>query len=55
MLDPRRVALAALRALERGDSYVVPGAVNALGARLSRLLPLTLATRTAGMVLRRLG
>lgn len=55
ILAPREVALAALRALERGRSYVVPGAANALSARLVRLLPISLATRAARIVMSRLG
>lgn len=55
MLAPEEVALAALRALERGRSYVVPGAANALSARLVRLLPLPLATLVARMAMQRLG
>jgi len=53
-LTAREVALAALRAMERGKGYVVPGAPNALSARLVRLLPLSLATRAARIVMARL-
>jgi short-subunit dehydrogenase len=47
---PEQVVAAALRALERGDSYVVPGTENHLASWLVRLLPHS----TVGRVLRRL-
>jgi short-subunit dehydrogenase len=52
---PEEVVSAALRALEAGDDYVVPGALNRVGAALSRLAPLGLVTRIAGQVIRRIG
>lgn len=51
---PAQVVQAALGALERDRGYVVPGALNRLGAVLSRLAPLGLVTRVAGAALRRM-
>lgn len=48
------VAAAALDALDAGKSFVVPGALNAVSSRLSRILPLSAITRIAGAVFKRL-
>lgn len=45
---------AALKALERKRSVVVPGAVNRIAVTLTRLLPLPLATRLAGAAMERI-
>ena len=51
--SPQMVVRAALRALSRGDSYVVPGRSNYLVANLlPRLLPRRELARRAGVVMR---
>lgn len=51
---PDEVVRAALRALERGRGWTIPGATNRLGGVLGRLLPLSLVTRVAGAAIRRM-
>lgn len=54
-LDADAVVAEALHAYERGRTLCTPGALNRWQSTLSRLSPLTLATRVAGWVLRRSG
>lgn len=51
--EPGEVVAAALRALERGEVEVVPGAANALATGLGRLVPRALLLRLLGPAIRR--
>jgi short-subunit dehydrogenase len=48
-----QVVRSALDALDKGGSYRVPGTTNRLASTLSRLLPLPLTTRIAGIMMQR--
>ncbi|NGY05641.1 SDR family NAD(P)-dependent oxidoreductase [Solimonas terrae] len=51
MMQADAVVAAALRALSRGDSVVVPGALNKLAAQFPRLLPRSWVARMAARVM----
>jgi short-subunit dehydrogenase len=53
--SPEEVVRAALEALEKGKSFVVPGATNRAGSILGRLAPLGLATKVARRVMEQVG
>ena len=52
-LQASQVVHRALDTMYKGKSYLVPGATNYFASTLSRLLPLSVATRLAGMVMQR--
>jgi uncharacterized protein len=54
-LSTEALVAAALRALERRKSYIVPGAANRASSILGRLLPLPFATRVAQAIIARIG
>ncbi|HET8882383.1 MAG TPA: SDR family oxidoreductase [Solimonas sp.] len=51
MMQADTVAASALRALARGDSVAIPGALNKLAAQFPRLLPRSWVTRMAARVM----
>lgn len=51
-VTPQEAVVAALRTLEKGDSYVVPGAMNYVAAQSTRVLSRAFLARSAAKMLR---